>query len=80
MPVAMRHLYKGGRPAVSHTRTSRSRVGRPPANVSRIRNAANHTQRMKMGVDYRIRRTSQAVAAHAHPAGLTKAKRVRGSR
>jgi hypothetical protein len=58
----------------------RATVGRQPSNVTRVRNAANHTQRMKLGVDYRIRRTSQVVAAHVRAGGPTRAPRVRGSR
>jgi hypothetical protein len=65
---------------VAHTRVSRGKVGRQPSNVSRVRNAANHTQRMKMGVDYRARATSNAVAGHTRVAGYTTAPRVRGSR
>jgi hypothetical protein len=82
--MALRHLHRGGRPAVAHGRVSRpSRrgvVGRAPSNVVRVVNAANHTQRMKLGVDYRIRATSQVVAGHLRTAGLTRAPRVRGSR
>jgi hypothetical protein len=77
----VRGIHKGGAPSVSRGRVSRKRVRRPPpAATARVRNAANHTTNMKMGINYRIRTTSNAVAGHTRAGGPVTARRVRGRR
>ena len=58
----------------------RGRVGKKyegSPTVTRVHSVVGRSERMKMGVDYRIRRTSQVVAGRMHAAGLTKAGKGR---